>query len=495
MKKALYLFAAASLMVACDPIEEGGSFSPTAVTDSQLSQQGFFSFVQKDADGNLASDGNYFTYTTNPATIVRVYNYNAKGEEQQLAIGSSGSFPILPTRGSDPNQKFYVQVVNSDLSKAQAEYTATVYVKQELTLAEKLMVSNSGKKTWIWDTTVDQCWGNAGYGGFATGGAASLTGGQWWGVGPADLGEQITNYGYAYNDAGDADEEAFMVFNEDGSITKSSTSDAGSWAADLANTSDLGGYGEGTTMGRFTTTGSGILFNQRINAGDHGDLPATISEFDIAYVSPEHLVLIAPSYFKASGGESWQEGTFWRFRSTTDIEGCLTNNDSKTWKWDTTVDQCWGNAGYSGFATGGAGSLTGGQWWGVGPADLTDQIANYGYSFQDAGDATMTFKNDGTYTKTSGGKGTWTFDANNTTDLGGYNEGKTFGRLMTEGDGILFNQRINAGDHGDLPTTISEFDIAFLGDDHLVLIAPSYFKASGGESWMEGTFWRFIPAE
>ena len=107
----------------------------------------------------------------------------------------------------------------------------------------------------------------------------------------------------------------------------------------------------------------------------------------------------------------------------------------------------------------------------------------------------MTFKNDGTYTKTSGGKGTWTFDANNTTDLGGYGDGKTFGRLMTEGDGILFNQRINAGDHGDLPTTISEFDIAFLGDDHLVLIAPSYFKASGGESWQEGTFWRFIPAE
>ncbi len=492
MKKALYIIAAASLMVACDPVEEGGTFSPTAVSDSQLSQQGFFNFVQKDADGNVAADGNYFTYTTNPATIVRVYNFNNKGEEQQLAIGSSGSFSILPTRGSDPNQKFYVQVVNSDLSKAQAEYTANVYVKQELTLAEKLMASNSGKKTWKWDTNVDQCWGNAGYSGFATGGAGSLTGGQWWGVGPADLTEQITNYGYAYDDAGT---DAYMIFNEDGSITKSSTSDAGTWAVDLANTSDLGGYGEGTTMGRLTTTGCGVLFNQRINAGDHGDLPATIHEFDIAYVSPEHLVLIAPTNFKASGGESWMEGTFWRFRSVDDVEGCLTGNDSKTWKWDTTVDQCWGNAGYSGFAIGGAASLTGGQWWGCGPADLADQIANYGYGFQDGGDATMTFKNDGTYTKTSGGKGTWSFDTSNTTDLGGYGEGTTYGRLTTDGDGILFNQRINAGDHGDLPATINEFDIVYMGDNNLVLIAPTFYKATGGESWMEGTFWRFIPAE
>ena len=35
---------------------------------------------------------------------------------------------------------------------------------------------------------------------------------------------------------------------------------------DITNTSDLGGYNEGKTLGRFKTTGSGIMFAQRINA-------------------------------------------------------------------------------------------------------------------------------------------------------------------------------------------------------------------------------------
>ncbi len=102
----------------------------------------------------------------------------------------------------------------------------------------------------------------------------------------------------------------------------------------------------------------------------------------------------------------------------------------------------------------------------------------------------MTFKKDGTFTKSSGGKGTFEFDAKNTLDLGGYGEGKTWGRLTVTGDGLLFPVRINAG------TTVNEFDVVYFDDTHLVLSYPNYPKGTkngddDAASWMEGTFWRF----
>ena len=97
-------------------------------------------------------------------------------------------------------------------------------------------------------------------------------------------------------------------------VKAQSSGGTGAFEVDITNTSDLGGYNEGKTLGRFKTTGSGIMFAQRINAGDHPDLPAQISEFDIAYISDNNFVLIAPSYYLSSGGQSWQEGTFWRFK-------------------------------------------------------------------------------------------------------------------------------------------------------------------------------------
>lgn len=47
------------------------------------------------------------------------------------------------------------------------------------------------------------------------------------------------------------------------------------------------------------------------------------------------------------------------------MKGALTDNDNATWTWDDEDGkQCWGNGGYTGFAYGGASSLTGNSWWG-----------------------------------------------------------------------------------------------------------------------------------
>lgn len=489
MKKYSYLaLAATAILCACDPVEESGSYNPVAVSADVMNNDGFLTFTQADADGNPQQDGNYISYVTHPSTTVSVYTMN--GDEMNLlAVGATGSFKIAPPRGSNPEQEVFFRVPNADRSFTVTSRKLTVFVKQDLDPEIKVIASNSGKKTWIWDNSGNPCWGNAGYSGFATGGASSITGGQWWGITQDGIAEQTENYGYAYAEDG---EGASMIFTEDGTYTKSSGG-KGTYTVDVKNTSDLGGYGEGSTMGRLITTGNGILFNQRINAGDHADLPSTIHEFDIAYMSPGHLVLIAPSYFAASDGASWQEGTFWRFENHDDVEGILTDNSSKTWTWDDSGNGCWGNAGYSGFATGGASSITGGQWWGIQPNEVAGQIENASYPSADGEGATMTFSADGSVTKSSGGKGSWSFDLN-TNDLGGYNEGKTMGHLRVDGDGILFNQRINPGDHPDLPSRITEFDIAYISEENLVLIAPSYFAASEGASWQEGTMWRFIPA-
>ena len=99
----------------------------------------------------------------------------------------------------------------------------------------------------------------------------------------------------------------------------------------------------------------------------------------------------------------------------------------------------------------------------------------------------MTFTKDGDIKKSSGGTGTFSYDINNTNDIGGWGL-KTWGRFTTTGDGVLFPVRINAG------TTTNEFDIVYIDDDYFVLAYPNDGAnvSIGNEgSWAEGTFWRF----
>ena len=171
--------------------------------------------------------------------------------------------------------------------------------------------------------------------------------------------------------------------------------------------------------------------------------------------------------------------------------GLLCGTGSKKWIWDNSINgHCWGNCGYS--AVGKQGLLTGGDWWGVDETGLAEQIKGTGYNLQDVAGSSMTFSLKGaSIVKSSGGVGTFEFDDANTKDIGGYGAddvGATMGRLKTTGDGVLFPVRVNA------KVTTNEFDISYIDADHLILCYPNYLKKDGNQSWQEGTFWRFKPA-
>ena len=130
MKKSILLFAVGlGILTSCDPIKEEKDLNLSYVSDTAL--DGCVTIVQTDKDGNPASDGNFFSYTTNPATEVAFFNYKADGvTENLLAHGSSGKFEISPKRGSDPSQTFFIRVINTDGSETKVSKTYTVSRRQ-----------------------------------------------------------------------------------------------------------------------------------------------------------------------------------------------------------------------------------------------------------------------------------------------------------------------------------------------------------------------------
>lgn len=165
-------------------------------------------------------------------------------------------------------------------------------------------LTDNNEATWTWYDG-EQSWGNGNYGDLVIGGKNSLTGNSWWGVPASSVAEQISGYSYGLDDS----EGATMTFTKDGDIKKSSGG-TGTFSYDIKNTNDIGGWGL-KTWGRFTTTGDGVLFPVRINAG------TTTNEFDIVYIDDDYFVLAYPNDGAnvSIGNEgSWAEGTFWRFQ-------------------------------------------------------------------------------------------------------------------------------------------------------------------------------------
>lgn len=498
--------AAIGMFTSCSPEKDDASYDAINITEQQLSDGFTFKQWDLDAEGNYvaAETGNYLSFTA--PVMVQIYQIDGDGGEKILVNNNnSGYFTISPKRGSDPNQIFYVRYYNlSTGDEVVVEKSATVSVAADLAPEVKLIASDSGVKVWKWNTAAPdgQVWGNLGAADNSFSGKDfALNGtGKWWGVtcendesgAGAGFMQQLshTNDGQAH---GDESMDATMVISEDGTI-KCYDADGNLFREGTYEILDYDPtYSKNSRYcGILKISAGAILFPYEINSG--GNMP---TELEIAYLSSSRLVLTYPD-----GGDwataQWGEGTFWQFCSTSDAIGCLTDNDEATWTWydenDDHGGRCWGNIGYGSFVSSGAVSLDSapdGSWWGVNTAGLAEQIEGTGYAFNDGAGATMTFTSDGVITKSSGGNGTFSIDTNNTSDIGGYNEGKSLGRLTTTGDGILFAQRINAVDHADLPATVSEFDIVYISDDFLVLAAPNFFKASGGESWQECTYWRF----
>ena len=219
MKKTILFFmAAAGLLVSCDPIKEEKDLDLYTVTSSEIDNA--ISFTQTDAEGNVAADGNYFTFKTNPAVPVTIYNFLSTGAENMLAHGTSGSFVLKPKRGSDPNQKVYIRFIGSDNQPVEIDKTFNVYVQQELDPEIRLLASDAyGSKVWKWDSTAPDSvvWGNMGYCGGKGSDVGISSNGKWWGVKSEE--DFLTQGDHAADGfIGDESLDATMVINDEGVI-------------------------------------------------------------------------------------------------------------------------------------------------------------------------------------------------------------------------------------------------------------------------------------
>jgi len=501
MKKiTLGILGVAALLTACDPVEDSYSNNAKTYTAEALGES--FSFTQADEAGNPAADGNYFTFETNPSTVVTVYNLDSDGNENILSQGvPCGTFKIAPKRGSDSNQTFFVRTMNADGSYTDAQKQATVYVMTELSPEMRLLASDAyGKKIWKWDTdwrADGGAWGNMGYS--PGDGDSFVSGGNgiWWACPPADLAGQLSHSDTGVA-TGEEDPNAYMEFYDDGKLK---TFDANGnliregkfsvtgWNGER-NQASIDGAQAVWAYGTFTTTEGSILFPFKINGG--GMKP---TDFELMQLDASHLKLI----YAAPGTGNWGEATWWAFKSVSDPEAALTDFGAKSWTWDTEFrgdGGAWGNMGYapgegSTFAKDGNGI-----WWGCPPADLTGQLghSNTGEATgEEDPNAYMTFDWKAGTIKSYDANGTeirsgkfeiknWGMGERTQPTVDGSQASWAYGTLSTTAGSILFPFQINSG--GNLPT---DFEILQADNEHLKLV----YAAPGTGSWSEATWWAF----
>ncbi len=480
MKKILLGICALGLLVSCDPSKDSVDV-PDPIAESRLNSEFTYKQCAMNADGSYveSATGNFFFFTS--PRVVTIYRENSSGGEIILSKGSSsGMFILKPTRGSDPNQTFYVRSREFNGSDVVISKQVTVEVPGELTLEMKIACSDSGTKIWKWDGTVRSdgaVWGNLGY----TPGE-DWTSGIWWGCSPEDLTGQL-NHSDTHVATGEESSNAYMLFSEEGTIT---TYD-GAGNQIRKGAFEIKDYNNGERIavndvpwkvGTLHTDPGVILFPFKINGG--GTKP---TDFDIVKLTADKMQL---TYADAGTG-SWSEATWWTFCSNSDGEGMLNNYGENAWTWDTEFradGAVWGNLGYTPGE-----DWTSGIWWGCPPGDLTGQLnhsdTKVATGEEDAG-AYMIFNNEGqinTYkadgTKIRGGGYTITYSA----DRQVVNDVPwNLGTLTTDPGVILFPFKINGG--GTKPTT---FEIVKLTGSQLQLV----YADPGTGSWSEATWWAF----
>lgn len=293
----LSILAILAIFTSCDPVEESIS-AGGSITAEELKN----SCKVTVATENGKNVNSVHVTTDAPCTIV--WSNGTVNKSMPTA-----DFTMLVTG----EQTITCTAMNGDGSIVTAEFPVNI---EELSANYPVSkywghLCGTGEKTWTWDSSINgHCWGNGGYSGVN----GLLTGGDWWGIDESGLAEQVTSYNYNLQDVAGAT----MTFSLKGSALTKSSGGVGTFAFDETNTVNLGGYGDiGATMGRFTTTGGGILFPILINSNDPSKpfYNTRVSSFDISYIDDDHLILCHPNY-PASNPEnaSWMEGTFWRFK-------------------------------------------------------------------------------------------------------------------------------------------------------------------------------------
>jgi len=494
MKKQIFLMVAAlGLLTACDPSKDSIDMPGNSDLTSDQLASGFTTKQYSDETYTTeAADGNYFTYSTSPARVVKIYQLDDEGTESVLASGkANGTFKIVPKRGNPSQQTFYIETRDFNGNVIKTSKTAEVYVPQELEPVVRWLASDAyGSKTWKWDTEFradGAVWGNFGY---AAG--DDWSSGIWWGAKPEDLTGQLqhSDTGVA---TGEESAAATMVIYDDGNIAcfdaggnqirKGKYSVSG-WTGGKSQAS-VDGSQAAWAYGTLTTTEGAILFPFKINGG--GEKP---TNFEILQLDASHLKLA----YAAPGTGGWSEATWWAFKSASDGEGALTGFDNKAWTWDTEFrgdGAVWGNCGYA------AGEdWTSGIWWGAKPEELTGQLQHSDTGVatgEESAGAYMTFDWKTAAVKSFSAAGAeirsgkfeiqnWGNGEKTQASVDGSQAAWAYGTLHTDAGSILFPFKINGG--GEKPT---DFEIMQLDNDHLRLI----YAAPGTGGWSEATWWAF----
>ena len=484
MKKSILLFAVAlGMLTACDPIKEDGSMKIDSFTSSTLLDGAEFSQYADQACSTPQADGNWIKYNVPKATSVYIYYVKADGSEFKLSSGSAGGvFNFVPARGSDPNQTVYFRFVNANGDEVIASKEFTVQVAAELKPEVRLIASNAyGKKTWKWNvgnnTSSGHVWGNFGADGSWRGDA--LNDFVWWGVDDAadltgQLGHSVTGQAI-----GEESNDATMVFTEDGLVKcydangseiRNGTYEIKGWTGDNH---------DGFKYGVLHTSEGATLFPFEINAGGR-----YVTDYWIYSLTTDQMILVYPDNGAFSG---WSEGTYWNFKSDSDVSGMMTNYGSKTWTWNvgntTSSGHVWGNFGADGSWRGEY--LNDFVWWGVDDAaDLTGQLGHSvtgSATGEENNDATMVLNEDGTV-KCYDASGSEIRSGSYEIDLSTA-DGWKKGTFKTTEGAILFPFEINAGGR-----YVTDFQIFHISGSEMILTYPDNGAFSG---WSEGTYWNF----
>ena len=488
MKKILYfamIALAGALVVSCEPTLIKGPTADDPIAASELQSSFVIDGQFTDAAcTNPAGDGNYIKFHTDPAITVQVYNTKADGSKNLLATGASGVFNITPRRGADTNQPFSVAAINQDASVVSFDSSVNVYVPADLAPEVKVLTGESGIKAWKWYTIGTSCWGNCGYIGVA--GQADVANGEipgyWWGCTPEQLEtEQLAHTGgtvYGYGD-----ENAYMIFNEDGECI-SYKADGTQIAKGSYSLNDYDPSGENYLYGTLVTEGAPIMMPFKINSGGN-----RVNEFEVVYIDPNQMTLI----YKGDNEEwGWGEATWWRFKNASDPDAALAGSGTRAWTWNAIDGATWGNCGYIGV--GGQANVAAGEipgyWWGCVAEDLeTEQVQHaggvaYGYG---SSDAYMVFDSvNGTVTSYKA-DGTQIASSSYSVEDFNWQPDYKFGDLVNDDDasGILFPFVVNKG---GLKAT--NYEIIYLDGTLMTLI----YKGDNEEwGWGEATWWRFQP--
>lgn len=484
MKKSILLFAVAlGMLTACDPIKEDGSMKIDSFTSSTLLDGAEFSQYADQACSTPQADGNWIKYNVPKATSVYIYYVKADGSEFKLSSGSAGGvFNFVPARGSDPLQTVYFRFVNANGDEVIASKEFTVQVAAELKPEVRLIASNAyGKKTWKWNvgnnTSSGHVWGNFGADGSWRGDA--LNDFVWWGVDDAadltgQLGHSVTGQA-----TGEESNDATMVFTEDGLVKcydangseiRNGTYEIKGWTGDNH---------DGFKYGVLHTSEGATLFPFEINAGGR-----YVTDYWIYSLTTDQMILVYPDNGAFSG---WSEGTYWNFKSDSDVSGMMTNYGSKTWTWNvgntTSSGHVWGNFGADGSWRGEY--LNDFVWWGVDDAaDLTGQLGHSvtgSATGEENNDATMVLNEDGTV-KCYDASGSEIRSGSYEIDLSTA-DGWKKGTFKTTEGAILFPFEINAGGR-----YVTDFQIFHISGSEMILTYPDNGAFSG---WSEGTYWNF----